>query len=192
MRYLLRNWSQREEIHDPRQKSTRAVYESAAKSPLLQPKPFLSAAARHLLADRARRARVVSIEPMGDFEPSNVLVDDLSPNAGAAAGRSPRLDAFDRRPTLPRGGVAASVEDLSQKPRSPCGSGSVRRPWKAHRQGHATDRRGFTATATPWMRPRRSRRDERMDDTGRLNDSRPAGTSNASRWEWLARRDGGA
>ena len=118
LRYLLRNWPQRDEIHDLRQEIYTRVYESAAKSLPLQPKSFLFAAARHLLADRARRARVVSIEPMGDFEPSTVLVDEVSPERWCG-GRQilKRLAvAFDRLPDRCREVVwLRRVEDLSQK-----------------------------------------------------------------------------
>ncbi len=118
VRYLLRNWPHRDEIHDLRQEIYARVYESAAKSLPLQPKPFLFAAARHLLADRARRAKVVSIEPMGDFEPSNVLVDDLSPERWCGGRQILRrlADAFDRLPDRCREVVwLRRVEDLSQK-----------------------------------------------------------------------------
>src|SRR5690606_24133698 len=78
LRYLSRNWAQREEIHDLRQEVYARVYEAAGKSLPTQPKSFLFASARHLLADRARRARVVSIETVGDSGQLNVLVDELS------------------------------------------------------------------------------------------------------------------
>src|SRR5690606_24585417 len=53
-RYLARNCSRRDEIHDLRQEIYVRVYEAAARSLPDRPGPFLFASARHLLADRAR------------------------------------------------------------------------------------------------------------------------------------------
>ena len=118
VRYLQRCWSRRDEIHDLRQEVYARVYEAAAKSLPTQPKSFLFASARHLMTDRLRRSRVVSIEPMGDFEPSSVLVDDVSPERWSG-GRQALLrlaDAFDRLPDRCREVVwLRRVEDLSQR-----------------------------------------------------------------------------
>ena len=118
LRYLLRSWPQRDEVHDLRQEIYTRVYEAAGKALPQQPKAFLFASARHLMADRARRARVVSIEPMGDFEPSHVLVDDVSPErwCGGRQGLLRLAEAFDRLPDRCREVVwLRRVEDLSQK-----------------------------------------------------------------------------
>ena len=118
LRYLRRNWPHRDEVHDLRQEIYVRVYEAAGKAFPLQPKSFLFASARHLLADRARRARVVSIEPMGDFEPSHVLVDDVSPErwCGGRQALMRLADAFDRLPDRCREVVwLRRVEELSQK-----------------------------------------------------------------------------
>src|SRR5690606_21841572 len=79
MRYLSRCWPRRDEVHDLRQETYVRVYQAAARALPLQPKAFLFTSARNLMADHLRRARVVSIEPMGDLEPWHVLMDDLSP-----------------------------------------------------------------------------------------------------------------
>ncbi|RZA17847.1 MAG: sigma-70 family RNA polymerase sigma factor [Lysobacteraceae bacterium] len=118
LRYLRHNWSHRDEVHDLRQEVYARVYEAAGKALPTQPKAFLFASARHLLADRARRARVVSIEPMGDFEPSHVLVDDVSPErwCGGRQALKRLSDAFDRLPDRCREVVwLRRVEELSQK-----------------------------------------------------------------------------
>ncbi len=118
LRYLQRNWPHRDEIHDLRQEIYARVYEAAGKALPGQPKAFLFASARHLLADRARRAKVVSIEPMGDFEPSHVLVDDVSPErwCGGRQALMRLADAFDRLPDRCREVVwLRRVEELSQK-----------------------------------------------------------------------------
>ena len=118
LRYLLRSWPHREEAQDLRQDIYARVYEAAAKGFPAQPKAFLFAAARNLMADRARRARVVSIEPMGDFEPSHVLVDDVSPErwCGGRQVLKRLSDAFDRLPDRCREVVwLRRVEHLSQR-----------------------------------------------------------------------------
>lgn len=117
-RYLLRHWPARDEVPDLRQELYVRVYEAAAKAVPAQPKSFLFASARHLMTDRLRRSRVVSIEPMGDFEPSSVLVDDVSPERWSG-GRQALLrlaDAFDRLPDRCREVVwLRRVEDMSQR-----------------------------------------------------------------------------
>ena len=118
LRYLQRCWPHRDEIHDLRQEIYARVYEAAGKALPQQPKAFLFASARHLLADRARRAKVVSIEPMGDFEPSHVLVDEVSPErwCGGRQALKRLADAFDRLPDRCREVVwLRKVEELPQK-----------------------------------------------------------------------------
>lgn len=119
MHYLQRCWPQRDELHDLRQEIYARVYEAAARSRPASSQAFLFATARHLMTDRARRGRVVSIEPVGDFEPSNVyLVDDVSPErwAGARQALKRLAEALDRLPDRCREVVwLRRVEELPQK-----------------------------------------------------------------------------
>lgn len=55
------------------------VYEAAKKSRPQFPKSFLFTTARHLMADRVRRRRVVSMEAIGDLDDLNVSVEEVSP-----------------------------------------------------------------------------------------------------------------
>lgn len=123
LRYLQRHWLRHDEVHDLRQEIYARVYEAAARSLPAQPKAFLFASARHLMVDRLRRARVVSIEPMGDFEPSSVLVDEVSPERWTS-GRQALMrlaDAFDRLPDRCREVVwMRRVEEMSQKDVAAC------------------------------------------------------------------------
>jgi RNA polymerase sigma factor (sigma-70 family) len=116
--YLRRCWPQRDELHDLRQEIYVRVYEAAGKALPTTPKSFLFATARHLMADRVRRSRVVSIEAVGDFESLNVLVDEITPERWFS-GRQilKRLaEAFDRLPDRCREVVwLRRVEELSQK-----------------------------------------------------------------------------
>jgi RNA polymerase sigma-70 factor (ECF subfamily) len=117
--YLQRCWPHRDELHDLRQEVYARVYEAAARNRPASPQAFLFTTARHLMTDRARRGRVVSIEPMGDFEPSNVyLVDDLSPErwVGARQALKRLAEALDRLPDRCREVVwLRRVEELPQK-----------------------------------------------------------------------------
>ncbi|MEJ0034949.1 MAG: sigma-70 family RNA polymerase sigma factor [Gammaproteobacteria bacterium] len=80
VRYLARTWPNRDEIHDLRQETYIRVYEAARKGrPPHAPKSFLFATARHLMADRVRRSRIVSMEAIGDLDVLNVPVEDVSP-----------------------------------------------------------------------------------------------------------------
>ena len=118
LRYLQRHWPWKEELIDLRQELYARVYEAAVKALPAQPKAFLFASARHLMTDRIRRSRVVSIEPMGDFEPSHVLVDEVSPErwCGGRQALKRLADAFDRLPDRCREVVwLRRVEELSQK-----------------------------------------------------------------------------
>ena len=118
VRYLHRHWPSRDEVPDLRQELYARIYEAAMRSPPAQPKAFLFASARHLMADRMRRSRVVSIEPMGDFEPSSVLVEEVSPErwCGGRQALMRLARAFDQLPDRCREVVwLRRVEHLSQK-----------------------------------------------------------------------------
>jgi RNA polymerase sigma-70 factor (ECF subfamily) len=118
MRYLRRSWFRREEIHDLRQEIYIRVYEAAARSRPTQPKSFMFTTARHLMTDRLRRERVVSIEAVGDIDALNVPVDEVTPDRRLDAHQELKrlADAFDRLPDRCREVVwLRRVEQLSQK-----------------------------------------------------------------------------
>jgi DNA-directed RNA polymerase specialized sigma24 family protein len=79
MRFLARVWPHRDEFSDIRQEAYARVYEASLKARPQLPKAFLFATARHLMADRVRRERIVSIRAGGDIDFLNVLVDEVSP-----------------------------------------------------------------------------------------------------------------
>ena len=84
-RYLKRVWLNHAEVADLRQEIYVRVYESAARTRPQQPKSFLFAAARNLVADKVRRERIVSIDYTQDLDALNVLVDELSPEERTSA-----------------------------------------------------------------------------------------------------------
>jgi len=79
VRYLRRAWPNQDEVLDLRQEVYIRVYEAAKSTRPTFAKTFLFTAARHLMTDRARHARVVSIESVGNCDDLNVLVDEISP-----------------------------------------------------------------------------------------------------------------
>lgn len=117
--FLQRHWPRRDELHDLRQEVYARVYEAAARSRPTTPKAFLFATARHLMTDRLRRSRVVSIEPVGDFESSNVyLIDEVTPERwmGTRQALGRLAEALDRLPDRCREVVwLRRVEELPQK-----------------------------------------------------------------------------
>lgn len=117
-RFLARAWPQRDEVHDLRQEIYTRVYQSAGAQRPRLPKSFLFATARHLLTDRLRRNRVVSIEAMGDLHDSNVLTDERSPERWLDSRQALKrlAEALDRLPDRCREVVwLRRVEDLPQK-----------------------------------------------------------------------------
>ncbi len=85
LRYLRRIWRQSDEIGDLRQEIYARLYEAARKSRPHSAKAFLFSTARHLLADRVRRGRIVSIEAVGTSDALDVMVDELSPERRLSA-----------------------------------------------------------------------------------------------------------
>jgi RNA polymerase sigma-70 factor (ECF subfamily) len=118
MGFLARVWSRRDELPDIRQEAYARVYEAAQKARPQAPKAFLFATARHLMADRIRRERIVSIQAGGEIEYLNVLVDEISPERRVSANQELvcLARAFDRLSPNCREVIwLRRVKDLSQK-----------------------------------------------------------------------------
>jgi RNA polymerase sigma factor (sigma-70 family) len=79
MRFLGHVWPDPAEVNDLCQETYIRVYEAAGVERPQSPRGFLFATARHLISDRVRRDRVVSIELKGDVELLNVLIDEVPP-----------------------------------------------------------------------------------------------------------------
>lgn len=118
MRFLSRVWPRYSDLADIRQEAYARVYETALTARPKSPKAFLFTIARHLMADRVRRERIVSIQAAGENEFLNVLVDEVSPErrVGNYQELSRLARAFDRLPTQCRKVVwLRRVKELSQK-----------------------------------------------------------------------------
>lgn len=100
MGFLGRVWPQREEIADIRQEAYARIYEVATKSLPHAPKAFLFSIARHIMTDRRRRERIVSIYSVGDYDFSNDLIEERSPDRSVGARQELvyLAHAFDRLP----------------------------------------------------------------------------------------------
>lgn len=118
VRYLSRTWPNRDEIHDLRQETYIRVYEAARKARPHAPKSFLFTTARHLMADRVRRSRIVSMETIGDLDVLNVPVEEASPEQKLNARQElmQLARAFSALPAKCREVVwLRRVDELSQK-----------------------------------------------------------------------------
>jgi RNA polymerase sigma factor (sigma-70 family) len=121
MKFLRRSWPNPNELDDIRQETYIRVYEAAAKSLPQSTKALLFTTARHLMIDRVRRQRVVSIEAvggLGELDDLNVLIDEPSSETRASARQELRrlAAAFDGLPARCREVIwARRVEDLPQK-----------------------------------------------------------------------------
>jgi RNA polymerase sigma-70 factor (ECF subfamily) len=118
MRFLARAWPDHFEIDDLRHEIYIRIYEAAAKSLPTSPRGLLFSTARHLMVDRVRRGRVVSIEFQEDLDALNVLIDDRSPDRVLSA----RQDlwhlgrAFETLPASCRDIMwMVKIEELTQK-----------------------------------------------------------------------------
>jgi RNA polymerase sigma-70 factor (ECF subfamily) len=118
MRYLNRVWPRKHEVPDLRQETYARVYAAAMASRPAAARSFLFTTAHHLMADRVRHERVVSIEAVGDIEALNVLVDEISVERRVGAREELKLlaRALDLLPRKCREVMwLRRVEGLSQK-----------------------------------------------------------------------------
>ena len=79
VRFLTHKCSNPADIHDLRHDIYVRILEAAEREFPTQPKAFLFSVARHILIDRARRDRIVSIDLFEDLDVLNVLIDEVTP-----------------------------------------------------------------------------------------------------------------
>jgi RNA polymerase sigma factor (sigma-70 family) len=118
LRYLRRVWPRRDEVCDLRQETYARVYRAASVSRPVSARSFLFTTAHHLMTDRVRRERIVSIEAVRDIETMNVLVDEISVERRVSALQELKRLAYalDLLPPKCREVVwLRRVEELSQK-----------------------------------------------------------------------------
>ena len=119
MRFLARSWPNGSELKDLRQEAYTRICEAAQHSRPHAPKAFLFSIARHIMADRRRRERVVSIQSVRDVDASNDLILEERTPERYLNGRQElaRLAlAFDRLPSRCRKVVwMRRVLDIPQK-----------------------------------------------------------------------------
>src|SRR5262249_48716532 len=108
----------RDDLTDLRQEIYIRVYEAALQSRPQLPRAFLFSVARHVLIDRRRRERIISIQAAGDNDFSNDLVEEKTPErwVGARQDFARVANAFDRLPPKCREVIwLRRVQNLSQK-----------------------------------------------------------------------------
>jgi len=118
VRYLMRVWPNKDEVADLRQETYARVYQAAATSRPTSPRAFLFTTAHHLMADRVRHERIVSIEAVGDIEALHVLKDEISTEERVSAREELKrlARAMDRLPPKCREVMwLRRVEGLTQK-----------------------------------------------------------------------------
>src|SRR5687768_8119691 len=79
MRFLARAWPHRDDLADLRQEAYARVCEAAQHYTPQSPKAFLFSITRHIMSDRRRRERIVSIQAAGDTDFSNDLIEEKTP-----------------------------------------------------------------------------------------------------------------
>lgn len=118
VRYLMRVWPNKHEVPDLRQEAYARVYQAARKERPTSPRAFLFSTAHHLMADRLRHERIVSIEAVGDIEELHVLRDEISTEQRVSAREELKrlARAMDRLPPKCREVMwLRRVEGLTQK-----------------------------------------------------------------------------
>ena|SRR5438105_3337867 len=129
VRYLMRTWPTKDEIHDLRQETYRCVYEAAATERPRCAKSFLFATARRVLADRMALRGMISLGVGRDLDNPSVLIDEISSERPAGADEELRslAQALSILPPRCRQVVwMRRVEQKSQKEIAAClGIGEV-------------------------------------------------------------------
>lgn len=118
VRYLARAWPRRDEVPDLRQEVYARVYAASMVARPASPRSFLFTTARHLMVDRVRHDRVVSIEAIGDMDALNLSMDKISVERRINARQELKLleRALDMLPPKCRRVLwLRRVEGLSQK-----------------------------------------------------------------------------
>ena len=118
MRFLARAWPNRDDLADLRQETYARIFEAAQQRKPQSPKAFLFSISRHIMSDRRRRERIVSIQAAGDKDFSNDLVEEKTPERTVSAHQElARLaSAFDRLPAKCRQVIwMRRVQDIPQK-----------------------------------------------------------------------------
>lgn len=118
VRFLTRNWRNRDEVADLLQEVYVRAFEAGAHERPRAVKPFLFAIARNLMIDRLRQMNVVSFEAVADFDKLNVIDDMPSPERLTSAREELRQlqKALDLLPPRCRQIVVwRKIDGLSQR-----------------------------------------------------------------------------
>lgn len=117
-RFLRRNWREEADIMDLRQELYVRVYESARNALPSYTRGFVFTAARNLLIDQVRRARIVAIDVVADLETTATAVTHIHPERELTARDELRRfqAGLDRLPARCREVVVLrKIDGLSQR-----------------------------------------------------------------------------
>lgn len=106
VRYLNRMWRNSADVADICQEVYIRIYNAAARQRPEFPKSFLFTTARNMLADKARREHIVSVDYTHDSVLLDVLTDELSPERQCAA------DEDFQRLAAAYNGLSANFRDV--------------------------------------------------------------------------------
>jgi RNA polymerase sigma factor (sigma-70 family) len=118
MRYLRRNWRNRNELADLRQEIYIRIFDAARAGVPADARRYLTVTARNLLIDLVKHRQIVSIESVADIEALDVPADSAGPEREAAARDELRhvQAALERLPPRTREAVKLTyVEDLPMR-----------------------------------------------------------------------------
>lgn len=116
--FLRRHWRDDADVADIRQEIYARVYEAAQRELPRHVKAFVFMTARNLMIDRARRAQVVSMETIADFETLPVFTSepDAEERLSSRQELKALLDALDELPPRCREIVVMrKIEGLPQR-----------------------------------------------------------------------------
>src|SRR5689334_10562647 len=85
LRFLKRTWRNPADVPDLCHDVYVRVLEASERQRPSSPRAFLFRAARNLVIDRARRARIVPIDLLQDMESLSVLTDEVTPERTVSA-----------------------------------------------------------------------------------------------------------
>lgn len=117
-RFLRRNWREESDILDLRQELYARVYESARNALPAYTRGFVFTAARNLLIDQVRRARIVAIDAVADLDQIGAGFIEIDPEREVTARDELRRfqAGLDRLPPRCREVVVLrKIEGLSQR-----------------------------------------------------------------------------
>lgn len=116
--FLRRHWRASDDVDDLRQEVLIRIYRSGMDAQPLNPRAFMFRIARNLMIDKIRKANVISMEAVMDFESLSVSSDDADPFESTSARQELQMlqDALDTLPERTKDVIVLRrVQGMSQR-----------------------------------------------------------------------------